>query len=184
MAGKYFADGNAPNIIDLSETGQHAMAQCRALGYSIEYTRAGIHILYPPPSNMQAFAYSLEDFLEIARDILASHAVELSKRQPTENESLSDEAHRESVGRLVALSRKAIEQRDAWKSRALAAERELASLRAQASRSDGEGRYGKLKRIIAQELHPDNQVGATAKLVRAEIFKVVWSKVQDIDKEG
>jgi len=191
LTGKYFGPGDAPNIIHMSEAGQEAMTQCRALGYRIEYTRAGILIVYPPPSDMRAFAYSLDDFLAMTRSILAFHDVDLSGRpadgahSPPGGEDFSGDGPGESVERLVALSRKVIEQRDAWRSRAMAAERELAALRAQGIRGGaGEGRYGKLKRVIAQELHPDNQIGARDKQLKAEIFKIVWRRVQDIEKEG
>lgn len=191
LTGKYFGPGDAPNIIHMSEAGQHAMTQCRALGYRIEYTRAGIRIIYPPPNEMQALAYSLDDFMAITRTILAAHGVNASEQQTideshlTEDQALADDNSKAFIAQLIAHSRKVIEQRDTWKGRALEAERELAALKAHGIRSgNGEGRYGKLKRIIAQELHPDNQIGAREKQMKAEIFKVVWRKVQEIEKEG
>ena len=191
MSGKYFGPGNAPYNIDTSEAGQRALTQVQGLGYSVEYSQAGIRIAYQPPSTMQAFAYGLDDFLEICRSILMSHAMDAREQRanngqdPIEKGPRAEDVQKKSVAQLVALSKKAIEQRDAWKSRAVTAERELAALKAQTDRGgNAEGRYGKLKRVIAQELHPDNQKGAAAKLIKAEIFKVVWSKVQDIEKEG
>lgn len=191
LTGKHFGSGDAPNIIHMSEAGYHAMTQCRALGYSIEYTRAGIRIIYPPPNEMQAIAYSLEDFMAITRNILDLHGVDTSMQQSiddvqsTEDEILSDDSSTASIAHLIALSRKIIEQRETWKGRALEAERELAALRMHGMRSgNGEGRYGKLKRIIAQELHPDNQADAVEKQMKAEIFKVVWRRVQEIEKDG
>lgn len=191
MTGKYFGDGDAPNIIHMSEAGQNAMIQCRALGYRIDYTRAGIRILYPPPSALQALAYSLDDFLAIARGILASHGVSTAGLSdsdapaPGEDDFPAEDSPRDAIARLVALNRRAVEQRDAWKARAQEAEQALAALRALTARGGtSEGRYGRLKRIIAQELHPDSQAPGPEQRLKAEIFKVVWRRMQDMEREG
>jgi len=196
LTGKYFGAGDAPNIIHMSEAGQHAMTQCRALGYRIDYTRAGIRIFYPPPSALQALAYSLDDFLAITRGILASHGLDTATAPESDTEEdafLAPHSHPDSIARLVALSRKAIAERDAWKSRAQEAEQALSALQAQAARSSprdgtsgttGDARYNRLKRIIAQELHPDSQAPGAEQRLKTEVFKVIWRRMQDMEREG
>jgi hypothetical protein len=46
-------------------------------------------------------------------------------------------------------------------------------------------RFDRLKRLIAREFHPD-QGAATGieKQIRAEIFKTVWPRIEDIERSG
>ena len=85
-----------------------------------------------------------------------------------------------SLKRLRERGRLAVAQRDEWERRALAAEEKLAI----GSRDVEKARkYELLKRFLAKELHPDrSNVSGTEKLVRTEMFKVVWGKIEEIDK--
>lgn len=72
----------------------------------------------------------------------------------------------------------AVKQREEWEKRALAAEARMAtspSLRA-------DKRFDALKRLLAREFHPDQIQGeGLEKILRAEIFKRLWPKVETIE---
>ena len=87
------------------------------------------------------------------------------------------------VMRLQTAGKIVIAQREAWSARAVAAEQKVAELIAElssrsASRDD---RFNALRRLIAKELHPDFCDGGwIEKLIRAEFFKEVWHKIEEI----
>ncbi|CAH2606299.1 conserved protein of unknown function (plasmid) [Rhodovastum atsumiense] len=79
-------------------------------------------------------------------------------------------------------------EHDRWKERAKAlATRvcELESAHAESIKTDSGDRsqYRRLRSLIATEFHPDHiKVEGIEKIVRTEIFKAIWPKVQDIEK--
>jgi hypothetical protein len=85
-------------------------------------------------------------------------------------------SHLRDRGKLAVQQRDAaIAERDAWQRRALAAEQREAS--------PISPKYDQLKRFIAKEFHPDHS-GASAieKVVRTETFKVLWAKIDELDR--
>ena len=79
-----------------------------------------------------------------------------------------------------------IEQRDHWKARAEAAEDKLLkmSTRQQNQGARGAAQYARLKRLVAAELHPDQaKSDGIDRLVGAELFKAIWPKMQEIEKD-
>lgn len=49
--------------------------------------------------------------------------------------------------------------------------------------ADADARYTKLKKMLAREFHPDQCRGtAFERKYRADFFKVLWAKVEEIDK--
>lgn len=79
-------------------------------------------------------------------------------------------------------------ERDQWKREAevLAARvHELEAARGDPKPTDGEdaSRFRRLRALIATEFHPDHvKAEGMEKIIRAEIFKVLWPKVQEIDQ--
>jgi hypothetical protein len=86
------------------------------------------------------------------------------------------------INRLRDAGKSVIRQREAWSARALAAEGNVAGLAAQLSKRQAQDdRFDSLRRLIAKELHPDFCTGSDIeKAVRAEFFKRVWHKVEEI----
>ena len=77
--------------------------------------------------------------------------------------------------------RLAVALRDQWERRALAAESKLTNSN---DAQDGlDKKYEQLRRFLAKEFHPDHTISAgIEKLVRTEIFKMVWAKVEELDR--
>jgi hypothetical protein len=65
---------------------------------------------------------------------------------------------------------------DQWKVRAKSAEARLIEIQS----STDDSRFEKLRRLIAKELHPDFCADGSEKLVRQELFKRIWSKIDQI----
>ncbi len=78
---------------------------------------------------------------------------------------------------------------DAWKhlaeqckTRIAALETDLLQARGGDTTGDG-SRFGRLRRLIATEFHPDHaKHEGIEKLVRAEIFKTLWPKIEQIGR--
>jgi len=87
------------------------------------------------------------------------------------------------VTRLKSAGRTVIAQRDCWRSRAETAEAKLASLSDDRSSSKADQKFNQLKRFIAMEVHPDKVQGGFDKLVREAVFKMIWSKIEEIEKQ-
>ena len=91
---------------------------------------------------------------------------------------------RQEVSRLRGLGKKAVAQRDDWERRALAAEARADQLTislaaSQSGRTDK--RFDQLRRLLAHEFHPDHaQTEGIEKIVRAEIFKGLWPRIEEI----
>jgi hypothetical protein len=93
----------------------------------------------------------------------------------------------QQLHQLVDLGRRMIEQRDAWRRRAVDAESEvraltsaLEDLRAVAML---EKKFESLKHFLAREFHPDySNADGLEKIIKAELFKRIWPKVEEIDR--
>ena len=100
-------------------------------------------------------------------------------------DDLEREAHtlRATVKRLQDAGKTVIDQREQWKSRALAAE---GLLEAEGDRSTKDyNRFDALRRLIAKELHPDFcDGGHLEKLLRQECFKRLWPQIREITEHG
>ena len=84
------------------------------------------------------------------------------------------------VVQLKKAGRTVIAQREEWKARALAAEKQASSATSEAS---DRSRYGALKRVLARELHPDYAPSdGIERVIRVAIFKKLWPQVEDIEK--
>ena len=99
-------------------------------------------------------------------------------------------AHLRKRGKRAVAERDiAIAERERWQKRALQAERNLVQAQAEAQAKDsapstGTGKkYDQHKRFIAREFHPDlsSRAGADT-LSRTEMFTILWTKVEEIDK--
>jgi prophage DNA circulation protein len=90
---------------------------------------------------------------------------------------------RARVKRLQDAGKTVINQREQWKSRALAAK---ALLETEVNRRTKEDdRFDALRRLIAKELHPDFcNGGHLEKLLRQECFKKLWPEIERLaDRE-
>jgi hypothetical protein len=88
------------------------------------------------------------------------------------------------IERLRASGRKIIDQREEWKRRALLAEGKLAEAVGEGNSEDRDSanRYAALKRYLAKQYHPDHAPGqGIERIVRAEIFKEIWSEIDRLD---
>jgi hypothetical protein len=91
----------------------------------------------------------------------------------------------ETISYLRQRWRATIADRDEWERRARNAEDEVERLRAgaPAPSEEADAKYLTLRRFLARELHPD--AGAAppeVKLVKSELFKLVWAEVTKLDK--
>lgn len=77
-----------------------------------------------------------------------------------------------------------LRKRDEWERRALVAEALAADFEAKAAKPEvlvSDKRFDALRRFLAREFHPDHsKVEGIDKIVRAEIFKHVWPKIEEI----
>ncbi len=84
---------------------------------------------------------------------------------------------------LEAANRRANMMQD----RAIRAEARIAILEQHhlpAEFGDPKSKYGKIRRLVARELHPDHSKSeGIEKIVRAEIFKDLWPKIESIDRD-
>lgn len=90
------------------------------------------------------------------------------------------EEQKEKILRLKRAGKVVIEQRDHWKAQA---EMTLEKLR---HKADGNAvdRYAVLKRFLARKFHPDHtQSEGFERLMRAEIFKEIWTEIDRIEKD-
>src|SRR5437764_4650569 len=95
----------------------------------------------------------------------------------------------QEIDRLRTMSHKIYNERESWKNRALMAEAtslEAAVQPANKARYQNlsDFRFAALKRHLAKRLHPDYAPGnGIVKLVRAEIFKEIWTEVERLDEQ-
>jgi hypothetical protein len=78
------------------------------------------------------------------------------------------------------------QERDVWRDRARAAETRFVAQEPSGPQSMGpDGQFKRLRALLASELHPDHaRTDGIERLVRGEIFKSLWPKVQDIEKSA
>jgi hypothetical protein len=90
---------------------------------------------------------------------------------------------RATIKRLRDAGKTVIEQREHWKSRALAAEEQMETERRR--HTSGQDRFDALWRLIAKELHPDFCTGGQLeKLMRQECFKKLWPEIERLAEQG
>lgn len=74
-------------------------------------------------------------------------------------------------------------ERDRWEARALKAEQTKCNAEQSEETDLGTTKYQQLKRFVAREFHPDHSTGSgIEKAVRTETFKVIWAKVDQLDR--
>jgi hypothetical protein len=92
-------------------------------------------------------------------------------------------ALRARVRRLQDAGKTVINQREQWKSRALAAKELLEAELNRRSKNDD--RFDALRRLVAKELHPDFcNGGHLEKLLRQECFKKLWPEIERLADQG
>jgi hypothetical protein len=99
----------------------------------------------------------------------------------------SGDAIESRVERLIALTLRAAQKRDAWERRALAAETQLTAVTTTLNDVRGavvtDRKFDALRRFLAREFHPDYSTGdGVNKTIKAEIFKRIWPVVEEIDR--
>lgn len=195
--------------ISSTAAGRQALADCQSKGHKVEFEQTRICVHHA--TGGISYASSEREFVSLVGMLRSHWGTNEPPRSASENaptaqvkpSQISLEAqlrsaigrialleaevavNQQTIDRLRAAGRKIIEQRDSWERRALNDEREISKVAPKDSINDNaDGQYLKFKRIIAKELHPDNQASGIEKIVKAEIFKVIWAKVEDIDKGG
>jgi hypothetical protein len=84
-----------------------------------------------------------------------------------------------TISRLRERGRLAVAQRDEWQQRALAAEQQLAT----GGVGHSSRKYQQLKNALAKEFHPDHSsASGIEKIIRTETFKLIWAKIEEIDR--
>ena len=110
------------------------------------------------------------------------HAPETDE-SPSSKADASPEARivelEKTISRLRERGRLAVAQRDQWEQRALAAEQQLAT----GGVGNSSRKYRLLKNALAKEFHPDHSsASGIEKVIRTETFKLIWAKIEEIDK--
>ena len=109
------------------------------------------------------------------------HDTDRTRTTPDERQSQSVQELESEVNRLRERGKLAVKQRDEWERRALAAEARTMELARSASQAEGDPRFRQLRQMLAQEFHPDHaKAEGLEKMVRQEIFKQLWPKVEEI----
>lgn len=90
----------------------------------------------------------------------------------------------ETIQRLKSSGRKLIEQRDTWKAKAADLQAQIENIRIN-SNSGNHNRWGELRKFIANEFHPDkNNASGIERLIKEEVFKILWGKISELEKNG
>lgn len=84
-------------------------------------------------------------------------------------------------GDLMRLVTQALAERDAWRTRATAAEAQLASRSGPGSGGASATAIGRIKRQLALVLHPDATGDERDKQIRSELFKQVWPLIEQLE---
>lgn len=104
-------------------------------------------------------------------------------------DQLEQEGHtlRAKVTRLQHAGKTVIEQREQWKSRAIAAEDDVKRLATELPSRPSvkpDNRFDTLRRLVAKELHPDFcKGGQFEKLMRQECFKKLWPEIERLAEQ-
>jgi len=162
--------------------GRRAATELRRIGYEVSASDEAVLISRAAPDQLREWHANREAFLVRAEALTGRSwdSAARNDRQSSERHKKAETAE-ETIARLRAAGRVVIAQREEWKARALAAEKELAARAADDRPRTATGRYVKLKRAIAQVLHPDGHPAGPDRAVREELFKALWRRVEEID---
>ena len=150
-------------------------------------------VLQEKGKSTKLYLYRIEDIYHVQESRRASSASsDRSSAKRDDSKSFQSPQQRiveleEQVAKMRASGRTIIEQREEWKSRALAAEAKVAELGYNtsdgAARQGEAGRYSALKRFLARNFHPDHAPGqGIEKIVRGELFKEIWGEVDRLER--
>lgn len=120
-----------------------------------------------PEAEIQSSAEEMRAEIEELRVRLAGHAV--------------------TINDLGVKGRKAVAERDEWKSRAQEAihRAEIAEELVAKSQSSGDTRFRTAKRQFANLFHPDNARGSDLERAVVEVvFKRYWTVLEEIERQG
>lgn len=136
-------------------------------------------MVYAPNGSVGAECFNRSEIIAFARrqspSMKPAMAAEPSPAQIRDLE--------ETVRFLRERWRLAVALREEWEHRAIAAEREVAEMRAAAGASGANHKYQQLRRFIALEFHPDHAPPSRRDAPeRAELFKILWAEISKIDK--
>jgi hypothetical protein len=136
--------------------------------YRVAEHKSGL-ILTKKTGDMKLFLYDLDD---------------LHQWDFVHNQKMVQE-----IERLRTMSHKIYNEREKWKNRALLAEATSGEAAVQPAKKGRQNvsdfRFAALKRYLAKRLHPDYAPGeGIEKLVRAEIFKEIWTEVERLDDQA
>jgi hypothetical protein len=170
----------------------------QALGesYAVAEIANGL-LLTQRNADLRLFLYDIDDVLGAAQRHAACEAARTtassgSAKRYAPEDIISGAPDLESARRMIAQlehyitqlranSKAAEARKERWRLRALLAEEKLSHLSDGAPSAD-DRRFSVLRRFLAKQLHPDNASGTdTEKLIRAEIFKQIWSEVGRIE---
>ncbi len=195
--------------IEQSDGFRNAQSALREHGLKVVMTKSSI-MVSDDADNLQKTFGSLTEFYDYAKNLGANidpgateprtprHDSSISGTGPNDPEPLAADADpegaapsvdelqqlRQEVGRLRDLGKKAVAQRDEWERRGLAAEaraQQLANGLTAAKAERADTKFDQLRRLLAHEFHPDHApTEGIEKIVRSEIFKGLWPKVEDI----
>lgn len=92
------------------------------------------------------------------------------------------------IGEFQSALASALRDVEQWKAKAGRAEARIRDLEEERAAREcsgsigGEDRYRKLRSLLAREFHPDyNKSEGIEKIIRTEIFKEIWPKIQSIE---
>jgi hypothetical protein len=170
---------------------QNAISWIRQSGYSIQFLADRL-VIFAGNGAMAAECFDGDEILTFAKRQAPSHRLATPPvggfvARGFQAGRPGDDPLRELEATNAYLRnrwRAAVTERNDWENRALAAEEELAKLKAaDASGQDAAQKYKELKRLLAKELHPDKS-GAPPEQreMRAELFKALWAEVSRLDK--
>jgi len=154
----------------------------KSVGFDYKLSRnqltfySGDGVIHHCYNKMQIYEFSKQQGLYPARTRALDHS-------QVEGDSSKDARIAELEATLKHLrerGRLAVAQRDEWERRALAAESMLAN---GSGKLGDRAKFETLKRFIAKEFHPDHSsTSGFEKLIRTEMFKLIWVKVEEIDR--
>jgi hypothetical protein len=100
-----------------------------------------------------------------------------------------EEALRDAIAEALAIRKQRDvwkQERDTWRDRARAAETSSVVQEPPDRQVGGpDRRFRQLRALLASEFHPDHsKTDGIERIIRGEIFKTLWPKVQDIEKSA
>ena len=156
--------------------------------YVAMWRRAKLHGL------MENFSLAKADFNEIVSNSPHAYEVNLARNEiasitQIENGRLKKDIKSPYIKKNESEDiQKLLFERDRWKRQAQMAQSRIDELEAALTRASirkEDKRFSELRRFLAREFHPDNAVAdGIEKIVRTEIFKKMWPKIEEIEKAG